>query len=82
MRGSTGSPTDKTCIAELGLTPLPMAWIANMLSALSLRLIPVIGKLQTVAIILKAHTVLCPIYKGPFLNGFFTESSISFYRIL
>lgn len=51
MWGSTGSPTDKTCIAELGLTPLPMAWIANMLSALSLRLIPVIGKLQTVAII-------------------------------
>lgn len=61
-RFNTGSPTGKTCIAELGLKPLPMAWIASMLSALSVfRLTPVIGRLQTVATILKAHTVLCKI---------------------
>lgn len=49
-------------IAELGLKPLPVAWIAGMLSAQSIfTLTPVIGRLQTVAIILKADTVLCKI---------------------
>lgn len=61
-RFKTGSPAGKMRIAELGLKPLPVAWIAGMLSAQSIfTLTPVIGRLQTVAIILKADTVLCKI---------------------
>ena len=56
-RFNPGNPTGKMCFAELGLKPLPMAWIASMLSAPSIfRLTLVIGRLQTVAIISKAHT--------------------------